>query len=220
MLLPLDKALSYHIPADAVNYVAALIKQHGVQLRITNQRFTKNGDFIHGVNGCPHRLSINGNLNKYEFLLVFLHEFSHLKVYEQYGKSCKPHGKQWKHIYGTLIRDCIGRGYFPSVLTDPLMTYSYRVRATGVANMAVTAILRDSDDTDSSDAGWKFLEEIPPSAIFKMSNGRVYQKLEKRRTRYKCQCVKTKRYYVIHGGAKVFSLMGVDIVNFDKHLTN
>ncbi len=197
-----------HVPANAVEYVKGLIADHRIKLRITRQRQTKLGDFKPARNGCPHKMSINGNLNKYEFLLVFLHELAHLRVFEQHGHACRPHGKAWKHKYGTYIRDGLERGFFHHRLQAPLMAYSYRVKALGVADMSVARVLRDFDRKEKARTkgiadGWLFLEEIPEGALFKTGNGRMFRKAEKLRTRYACRCEDTRRRFLIHGAARV-----------------
>ncbi len=200
--------LLVHVPANAVEYVKDLITQHRIKLRITRQRQTKLGDFKPASNGSPHKVSINGNLNTYEFLLVFLHELAHLRVFEQHGQAYKPHGKAWKEMYGAYIRDGIARGFFHRRLQAPLMAYSYRVKASGVADIAVARVLRDFDRKragrpDRIAGGWLFLEEIPEGAIFKTGNGRMFRKVEKKRTRYACRCERTRRPFLIHGAARV-----------------
>lgn len=199
-----------HVPANAVAYVKGLITDHRVKLRITRQRQSKLGDFKPARNGFPHKVSINGNLNKYEFLLVFLHELAHLRVFEQHGRACRPHGKAWKQIYGSYIRDGIARGFFHHRLHAPLMAYSYRAKAAGVADLAAARVLREFDLQEDAQPGgingWRFLEEIPAGALFKTRNGRLFRKMEKRRTRYACRCEHTRRPFLIHEEARVLML--------------
>ncbi len=204
MNLPLNEALSYHVPENAVDHVTRLVKKSRIQLRITRQRVTKFGDFRPSQNGHPHRVSVNGNLNKYEFLLVFLHEVAHLRVYQSCGKFAKPHGREWKQSYGELIREFIDHGGFQKHLAEVLLKYSYHVKSAGIANTEAAKILRCFDDHRESDNSWKFLEELSMQGSFQTRNGRLFRKTEKLRTRYKCLCLKTNSVYLIHQDARVF----------------
>jgi len=203
----LDDALAKHVPENAIKPIAKIIRDVGIQLRITRQRLSKLGDCKPAQNGSAHKLSINGNLNPYEFLLVFLHELAHIRVFEQYGQGCRPHGKEWKHCYGSCIREFVELGCFHHRLKAPLVAYSYRVKAAGVADMKTAMILREFDRQTGVRPGgssaWRFLEEIPPGALFKTRNGRIFRKAEKLRTRYACRCEDTRRRFLIHGEARV-----------------
>ena len=71
------------------------------------------GDYRNAVNGKNHRVTVNGNLNTYAFLITLLHELAHLLAYEQYGNRIFAHGKEWKSIYGKLLHDFLSRKIFP-----------------------------------------------------------------------------------------------------------
>ncbi len=43
------------------------------------------GDYRNSHAGKGHRISVNGNLNKYSFLITLLHELAHLFTYERFG---------------------------------------------------------------------------------------------------------------------------------------
>ncbi len=200
----LQDSLSYHLPVDAVDHVAKLLMDNRIKLRITRHRNSKLGDFRPSTSRSPHRLSINGSLNRYEFLLVFLHEFAHLKIYERFGKQTAPHGKEWKSFYGMLIRDFISRGCFHPTLADPLTAYSYRVKASGVADIEVARLIRAFDEPAKTGGEWMFLEEIPTDGLFRLNNGRLFVKAGKLRTRYRCRCAQSGKFFLVHGEARVY----------------
>ena len=72
---------------------------------VTKKRQSVLGDYRHSAIGKNHRISINGNLNKYEFLITLLHELAHLFTFEKFANKVEPHGKEWKHFYGSLLAD-------------------------------------------------------------------------------------------------------------------
>ena len=194
--------LAKHFPVEAVEHINRLLHAYPVRLKITRERTTKLGDFKPGINGAAHRISVNGSLNIYECLLVFLHEAAHMMVFEQHGRKCRPHGKEWKTRYGELIRQFLRSGCFHSSIHDMVYAYSFRVRASGIANLELTRTIRVFD-RHQSDSHWVLLEEVAPNGLFKTRNGHLFQKSEKRRTRYRCLSFENKRPYLIHCMARV-----------------
>ena len=66
-----------YIPEKSVSMVQYLIEKHNFTLKIVNQRQTKHGDFRKLPNG-RFQITINNNLNPYQFLLTLIHEIAHL----------------------------------------------------------------------------------------------------------------------------------------------
>ncbi len=121
-------ALAAHVPLEAVKPLTKLLHSHQIRLVIARDRITKLGDFRPAVNGSPARISVNGGLNIYEFLMVFLHELAHLYVHEKYGNKVRPHGTAWKQTYGDLIRHFAEEGMFHPSISDMFVKYSYKVK--------------------------------------------------------------------------------------------
>ncbi len=200
---PTEKELlGSYLPAEAVAPVMKLLKEHGVRLVITGNRVSKLGDFRPGNATRPPNISVNGSLNKYSFLLVFLHELSHLIVFKKYGNQVKPHGKEWKQQFGSVVREAVRASMFHPSLEEELTAYSYRVKASGVADVALSRALARFDG-DKAVEGWHFLDELPLDVVFQTMNGRTFVKEEKVRTRYRCLCLDNKRRYLINQLARV-----------------
>ena len=198
MQVPVSDVLKKYFPEAAVEPVERILKENRILLIITRDRITKLGDFKACTKSQPHRISVNGNLNPYAALLVFLHEFAHLTLYELAGRVHPPHGKAWKHRYGELIRYAVSLGMFPEALKEPLHAYSFNVRASGLADPHLTKMLRKYDRTDIS-REWMYLDELQDQPVFQTKNGRVFEKGEKLRSRYRCTCLHSKRKYLVSG---------------------
>lgn len=196
------EVLGKYLPAEAVAPVEHLLRQHGVHLVISRDRLSKLGDFKPGNAQRRHHISINGNLNQYEFLLVFLHELAHLYIYNRHGNSVNPHGREWKKQYGIFIREAVEAGLFHPTLKELLMGYSHKVKASGIADGAVSRALA-AFGKQTPGNGWHFLEELPKSVVFQTRNGRMYLKEDKVRTRYRCLCLDNKRRYLVNPLARV-----------------
>ena len=81
------QALSAYLPDGSFEPVVSYLHQYKVHLTVTKQRKSVLGDYRHAGWGGNHRISINGNLNKFEFLITLLHELAHLLTYEQYRNN-------------------------------------------------------------------------------------------------------------------------------------
>src|SRR5215471_17479909 len=91
--------LAEFLPANSFEQVAEYLNLYKVHLTITRQRRSVLGDYRNAVHGKNHRITINGNLNSFAFLITLIHELAHLLAFEQYGNRINAHGREWKHIY-------------------------------------------------------------------------------------------------------------------------
>ena len=67
--------------------VTAYLHQYKVHLTVARERKSILGDYRHRTHYQNHRISVNGNLNKFSFLITLLHELAHLLTFEQHGNS-------------------------------------------------------------------------------------------------------------------------------------
>ena len=74
---PLD-ALRHYLPEGTFEPVVQLINLYKVHLTVTKERKSVLGDYRHAGMGSNHKISVNGNLNKYEFLITLLHELAQM----------------------------------------------------------------------------------------------------------------------------------------------
>src|SRR5687768_3495723 len=113
--------LQQFIPAPASSLVLEYLHQYKVHLTITRERKTILGDYRHATHYKTHRISINGNLNKFSFLITLIHELAHLVTFMQYGNKVQSHGREWKKIYAVLLRSFIELNFFPSDIHQALL---------------------------------------------------------------------------------------------------
>ncbi len=194
--------LENHIPLRASVLIMPLIEEYNFQLRVTNERKTKHGDYRFPIRkGGVHHISVNGTLNKYAFLLTFLHEIAHMHAFEKYGTRIKPHGTQWKRTFTKIARPFLRKQVWPEEITLVLENYFLNPKASSAGDVALTRVLRKYDDTQDL-----YLEDLEKGAQFAVGDagGRLFVKGEKRRTRYLCKELGSKREFTIHGMAKVF----------------
>ncbi|MCB0807407.1 MAG: SprT-like domain-containing protein [Bacteroidales bacterium] len=197
--MPSDKEiLSKYIPERAVPVILTWLKQSNVQLKISRTRNSKHGDYRPPVQKPYHRISVNHSLNKYHFLLTLVHEYAHLKVWENHKNKVRPHGAEWKEQFRALLTPILVDSVFPEDLLPVLKKYIKNPGATS-GDAALVKAFRKYDDKPTH----LTLDDIPSNALFRIQNGMVFEKGEKRRTRYKCRRIDNNRMYLVSAVAEV-----------------
>jgi len=199
--VPVDH-LQHYLPAGTGPAVTAFLHQYKVHLTVARERKSILGDYRHRTHHDNHRISVNGNLNKYSFLITLLHELAHLLTYERYGNKVMAHGKEWKMIYGQLLRQFLQDNIFPPPVKKELSLSLSSPAASSCAEDGLLRALRKFDDKESLH---RLVEEIPPNELFKLSDGRIFRKGEKLRKRFKCMEVKTGKIYLFSPVYEVLS---------------
>ncbi len=188
------KALAEYLPENSFEQVAYFLQHYKVHLTITRQRNSVLGDYRNAINGKNHRISVNGNLNKYAFLITLLHELAHLLAFEGHGNRIQPHGKEWKTIYSILLKDFITKKIFPNDVEQTLQASVQNPAASSCAEEGLTRVLRRYDEKVENVL---LLEEVPKGSYFITKDGRVFKKGEQLRKRFRCTEKNTGLVYLI-----------------------
>jgi len=191
--------LQKYIPEKSFDLVYQLIIQHRVYLSITRERKTKHGDFRPSQNGKPARITVNQNLNKYAFLITFLHELAHQVTWNKYKRKVRPHGEEWKCNFSELLQAFIKNGSFPNEIAADLDKDANSLFFSTVADTSLARKLKSYDKNN----GFVLLETLPENSTFMLANGTKYQKLNKRRKNYLCLNLKNHRRYIFNPLAEV-----------------
>jgi len=186
-------ALATFLPEGSFENVVHYLHQHKVHLTVTRERKSVLGDYRNAVHGKNHRITVNGNLNKYAFLITLLHELAHLLTHEQYGHRIAAHGKEWKKLYAQLLADFIEKKIFPADIENELRRSLTNPAASSCAEESLMRVLRTYDERKKELC---FIEELPAGTFFKIKDGRIFQKGEKLRKRFKCKEKNTGHVYL------------------------
>lgn len=194
--------LNEYLPEAAVEKAFSWIVDKDVHLKISKQRKTKLGDYRPPVYHTNHRISINHNLNKYSFLITFVHEFAHLLVWEKHKGKVDPHGKEWKNEYKSLMQNFLNKAIFPADLEKVLAKSIENSKASSTSDLKLSRVLKKYDDQSD----FLTLEDLEEDAVFFIEGGRRFKKGQKQRTRYKCQNIDNKKIYLVHALTAVYEL--------------
>ena len=186
-------ALNAYLPEGSFDSVIELINHYKVHLTVTKARKSVLGDYRHPFLGANHKISVNGNLNKYEFLITLLHELAHLLCYEQYKNKVEAHGKEWKGLFGQLLAQFIQLNIFPEDIKKCLLKTLMNPAATANGETALLLVLRGYDAVKKE--GHQFVAHLPEGTVFESLKGRVFRRGKKRRIRIECIELATGHIY-------------------------
>jgi len=194
-----QEVLKKYLPSQAVNPVFELIKMNGVFLKIVNQRQTKHGDYRRLPSG-EHVITINNSLNKYRFLITLVHEIAHLVAFQKFGRSIKPHGKEWKYTFQSLMLPFIRPEVFPNSLIPLIARHFKNPTASSDTDARLSVALQQFDKNTNNQS---FMYQLPLGTKFRLPNGRIFQKGYQKVKRYECIEIATGRMYLFQPNAKV-----------------
>lgn len=185
--------LSRFIPHAAVTRVLDYLHFYKVHLTITRERKTVLGDYRHASEHKTHRISVNGNLNPYSFLITLVHELAHLVTFMQYGNRVQSHGKEWKNCYAMLLKDFLQKDIFPPLVEKALMKSMHDLPASSCADEDLMRVLKQFDKVQN---GLVMVEQLAEGQIFDIGEGRLFKKGKQLRKRFQCTEVKTGKMYL------------------------
>ena len=188
--------LSKYIPEKSINLVEEILTIHPILIKVVNNRITKHGDFKKIKNGSL-QITINNNLNEYQFLLTLIHEIAHLVTYKKNG-SVKPHGIEWKLNFQHLMLPFLQPNIFPQNLLPYLAKYLKNPKASTGSDVNLTFALKQYDEM----SGKSFIFELAHGSVFTFNN-KTFKKGNKRRTRFECVEINSRKRYLFNQNAEV-----------------
>lgn len=185
-----------YVPEKAIPFVQFLIDTHNFTLKIVNQRQTKHGDFRQLPDG-RFQITVNNNLNKYQFLLTLIHEIAHHVTHQKFGRV-QPHGKEWKTVFQHLMLPFLHPEIYPIEILPFLAKYLKNPKASTDSDVNLSLVLRGG----VAERGKNFIFDIPFGSFFEFKNT-IYKRGNKRRTRYECLNMSNNRVYLFNQNVEI-----------------
>ena len=195
----MEQVLQKYLPERAVQTCFELIKSNGVHLKIVNHRVTRHGDYRRMPNGM-HQITVNSSLNKYRFLITLVHEIAHLVAFEKFGRRIKPHGLEWKRTFQELMLPFIRPEIFPTKLLPIIANHFKNPKASSSTDARLAIALKTFDKEERKNT---YVFELPHGSTFRIYNGKIFKKGNKRVKRFECIELNTGRLFLFQPNAEV-----------------
>jgi hypothetical protein len=197
--MSLEEGLRKHLPSQSIPAVLSWMNGYPVHLKLSRGRRSKLGDYRPPIREPFHRISVNHDLNTYEFLLTLTHEIAHMMVWEQYRGRVKPHGKRWKEQYTALVKQLISMDIFPDDLRVLISEHILDPGANSKGNTLLARALHAHNPVNNG----VLLEDLPENSRFTLPDGRRFIKQQRLRKWYRCLSLENRKPYRISPVAMV-----------------
>jgi len=194
----MSKILGKYIPQASIASVFQLITAHNIHLKIVNERVTRHGDYRKMSNG-QHQITVNSNLNNFRFLITLIHEIAHLIAFKKYGNSIKPHGIEWKRTFQQLMLPYLRPEIFPNNLLPFLAIHFKNPKASSDTDTNLSLALKEYDAPNDKN----YVFEIPLGSRFRIYNGKIFKRGQRRVKRFECIEISTGKVYLFNPNAEV-----------------
>nr|WP_314289173.1 SprT-like domain-containing protein [uncultured Capnocytophaga sp.] len=194
----MKEILAKYLPENAINPCFELIKTNQIYLRIVNERKTRHGDYRQLPDG-QHLITMNATSNKYRFLITFIHEVAHLIAFERFGKLIKPHGNEWKFTFQQLMKPFINPEIFPQQLLGVLQRHFLNPMSSSDIDPRLAIALKQYDNNEKLN----FIYQIPEGTTFRIKDGRIFRKGQRRVKCYDCIELTSGKKYIFQPHAEI-----------------
>ncbi len=201
------RVLSRHFNQQRVEFATGLIVEVPIRFVAKRPRKTKLGDC--GLSSDRSHFQVTftqpdpkGTGDR--SYLTLIHEIAHaLTDTRHHGRRLKPHGLEWKTIFGEIIVKAVQLELFSPALRGPLLRHARNPAArSGVDSDLERAFSEIEQDPDAPSLR---VEDVPMGHWFQLGDGKHFRRGILRRTRYLCTNLKGQEY-VISAGAKAQSV--------------
>lgn len=200
-ILKFSEILRPFLPSGTEYYISKFLISNVVHFTVSKARKTKLGDYRQPWEGKPHRISVNGNLNQYAFLITTIHEMAHLTTFEKYGNKVRSHGQEWKAEFKELFQPIIEMEILPVDITIAVNNYLKNAKAASCSDDKLYRVLRRYDKNRGI-----LVEHLNEGDMFELK-GKVFKLGKKLRKRYECEEWGTGRIYRVLGLAEIDKLI-------------
>lgn len=198
----LQEIFKKHLPGAAISYCLELWTKASFSFKVQKPRSSKLGDFRYRKDRKIQTITINSDLNPYQFLLTYIHEVAHLHTFLKLGSDHSPHGIEWKNTFQNLMTPLLNDAVFPKDILIPLRHHMRNPSASSSRDLFLMKEMSKYDILNGFKSEQIFLSDLLPGKEFLLS-GRKFKKGVTRRTRILCEEVDSGKKFLVSRLAKV-----------------
>lgn len=193
--------LQKQVPENAAQYCFDLWMEDPFHFIISKTRSTKLGDFRFRSDRKIQTITINYDLNPYQFLITYIHEVAHYRAFKKWGLGIKPHGVHWKNAFRSLMTPMLSDLVFPRDVLIPLKRHMVNPKASSGADLFLNREVRKYDK-GNGESHTVYLNDLKIGEEF-LLKGRKFKKENTRRTRVLCLEMDSGKKYLISAHAEI-----------------
>lgn len=168
------------------------------EFKLSKSRSSKLGDYRYDPRSKSHTVTVNQDLNSYQFLITYIHEVAHRVVHKP-QRGQKPHGIEWKMCFQRLMLPVLRPEVFPEDILRVLARHMKNPKASSSADPKLMEVLAKYDRSIPTGPTLKELD-LEKEFVFRK---RTFRKLQEKRTRAVCLELNSQRRYLIPMVAEV-----------------
>ncbi|MFY0594205.1 transcription elongation protein SprT [Roseivirga sp.] len=191
-MIAVEEALKEKVPQEALSYCVQLWVDDPFQFKLSRARTSKLGDYRFDPKTSNHTVTVNRDLNPYQFLITYVHEVAHRKVHRLNALQ-KPHGQEWKQRFQQLMLPLLRPEVFPDDILRALARHMKNPKASTAADPKLLQIVSGYDENKDQGPTLASLA-VGDEFVFRK---RSFRKIETKRTRALCLDLGNKRNYLI-----------------------
>ena len=193
--------LSKKVPEEAIDYCMDYWLNFRFYFTLYKNRKSKLGDYRYHPETKKHQITVNSTLNKYSFLITYLHEVAHMTANIKYGRKIRPHGTEWKSEFQAILQPILKNSIFPERILKALIQYSKNPKASTYSDQKLVLALREYDVNANS----PLLGQLDPGQKFRFRKDEFLVESH-RRTKVLCLNNSNGRKYLISKLAEIEKL--------------
>ncbi|OEK05961.1 SprT family zinc-dependent metalloprotease [Roseivirga misakiensis] len=191
-MISIEEALTGKVPQAALSYCTQLWVEAPFDFKLTRARSSKLGDYRYDPKTANHSVTVNHDLNPYQFLITYVHEVAHRVVHQPKSRQ-KPHGIEWKRTFQQLMLPLLRPEVFPDDILRALAKHMKNPKASTAADPKLLQAVSNYDLTKSDGPT---LRNLLPGQEF-VFRKRAFRKIKTNRTRAVCLDLSNQRRYLI-----------------------